>query len=158
MRFSTFLACSEGCVYNARSHGDKGRNCLVLKNFQGLEGLAGVPEGGAPFLHLGACLPEVELVLGQLSSLVIFLAGASASHQIDAQGLDREGSVSCLSQNTHPPSRAPPLPPQHIPKAPGQGLWLTIALNSQQILPLFFLKASGRDRVTALGKGLENVV
>lgn len=157
MRFSTFLACSEGCVYNARSHGDKGRNCLVLKNFQGLEGLAGVPEGGAPFLHLGACLLEVELVLGRLSSLVIFLAGASASHQIDAQALNREGSVSCPSQNT-PSTPVHPPPPQHIPKAPGQGLWLTIALNSQQILPLFFLKASGRDRVTALGKGLENVV
>lgn len=114
MRFSTFLACSEGCVYNARSHGDKGRNCLVLKNFQGLEGLAGVPEGGAPFLHLGACLLEVELVLGRLSSLVIFLAGASASHQIDAQALNREGSVSCPSQNT-PPTPAHP-PPNTYPR------------------------------------------
>ena len=46
----------------------------------------------------------------------------------------------------------------HTPKAPDQGLLLTTALNSQQILLPFSLKASSRDRVTALRRGLENVV
>lgn len=98
-----------------------------------------------------ACLGRVGA--GELPQPGGLLAGASASQQARSW---TEGSVSCQAQKH--PLRIPTRPLKYIPKAPGQGLWLTIALNSQQILLLFFLKASGRDRVTALGKGLENVV
>lgn len=114
---------------------------------------AGVPEGGAHFLYLDGRLFGVALVLGQLPQPGGVSGRSFSLSSNRPQGWTERGAVSC-------PAHIYPHPACEIHT---QGSWSGLMAYkcskfSANPPPFFFLKASGRDRVTALGKGLENVV
>lgn len=115
---------------------ETGRNCLALKNFQGLGGAYRCSRRRCSLCPLW-CLPVWgRAVPGQLPlSLVVSWQELQPLIKPTPRGWTEKGSVSAWLHACLPP---PPL--KHTPKAPDQGLLLTTALNLQQILLLSLSK------------------
>lgn len=143
-----------GGVPSAHQRGDKGR---VIPGLARAHRCSSTPcpalGGEAAPLSAPWCLATA----GRASAGATAPAWCSFRPSDTPGGCTERGLFPAWLRNIPCTSLPPPSSGTHT-QAPGQGLWLTVALNSRQILLLFLSHVSGRDRVTAPRKGLENIV